>query len=345
MSEEKKVSAIVVNWNGIKFLPVCLDSIFKQSYKNLEVIVVDCASKDESVPFVKSNYPLAKVIELKQDFGPPHAINLAAREAQGEYILILNNDVYLPFDLVTEMVQIIRGDEYSVVNPVQLKVDGTLIGVGYSLPFFGVAKWLKVKGESPFYPCTACCLTTKKILIDNPLNENFFIYEDVEWGWRLKHKKVKCKVAVDAYFLHKNAGTLGSKSPKQVRYATFGYLATRYICLKNITLIFFSPFFLLVLLKYFFRNLIRGNKILRSYFEGICDFLKKGNDISKYRKRIQSERLIGSDIHIIREIIASHVFETNFKIDWQKNPQNIYEERIKGDSKNLVHSFQSEVLQ
>ena len=329
MSEEKKVSAIVVNWNGIKFLPVCLDSLFKQTYKNLEVIVVDCASKDESVPFIKSNYPLTKVIELKQDFGPPYAINLAVREAQGEYILILNNDVFLPEDLVCKTVNELRKDENSVINPIQLKMDGNLVGAGYSIPFFKVNRWLKLKGESPFYPCTACCLVTKKILMETPLNERFFIYEDLEWGWRLKLNKVKCRVATNTYFRHENAGTIGFRSPKQVRYATFSYLSTRYICLKNLTLLAFSPLLLLTLTKYFFRCWVRGAETMKAFLGGISDFLKKLHDHKAYRCAIQTERRVKSDLEIIKEIIASQNFEVEFKKNWHKEYYKIYEERLK----------------
>lgn len=329
MSEQKKVSAIVVNWNGMKFLPVCLDSIFKQSYKNLEVIVVDCASKDKSVPFIKSNYPLTKVIELKQDFGPPYAINLAAREAQGDYILILNNDVYLPEDLVCKTVNELRRDEYSVINPIQLKMDGNLVGAGYSIPFFKVNTWIRLKGESPFYPCTACCLVTRKILMETPLNERFFIYEDLEWGWRLKLKKVKCRFAIDTYFLHENAGTIGFRSPKQVRYATFSYLSTRYICLKKLTLLAFSPLFLLSMAKYFSRSWMRGPETMKAFLGGISDFLKKLPEHKPYRSAIQTERRVKSDLEIIKEIIASKNFEVELRKNWQKEHHRVFEERLK----------------
>ena len=341
MQHKKKVTAIVVNWNGREFLPTCLSSLFNQTYEELEVIVVDCASKDGSVFFIKSNYPLAKVIELKKDLGPPYAINLACQKAQGEYILILNNDVYLPPDLTTKMVREIKRDEYSVINPLQLKTDGSWVGAGYSIPLFGVNRLIKIKGEYPFYPCTACCLTTKKMLTDNPLNERFFLYEDAEWGWRLKLKKIKCRVVADGYFLHENAGTIGFGSPRQVRYATFSYIATRYICFKNSTLLASSPLFLLVLLKNFSRSWLKGAKIGWSFLGGICSFLKRTNEFSKYRRKIQVERSIKSDIQIIKEMIASHDFEINFKKNWQKDHQKILEEKIKRDLKNFTGFLQT----
>ena len=339
LSNPPKVSAIVVNWNGMEFLPTCLDSLAKQSYKNLEIIVVDCASKDESVGFVKSNFHQVKLFSLKEDLGVPYALNLGCRHADGEYVLILNNDVYLPFDLVGKMVQEILKDKYSVINPVQFKADGSLLGAGYSIPLFGVHQLIKMKGEYPFYPCTACCLTTKEILMANPLNEKFFIYEDVEWGWRLKLKKVKCRVMTDGYFLHKDAGTVGSQSPRQIRYGAFSYLTTRYICFKNSTLLVLSPLLLLALLRYFLRNWFKGSKMVRSFWGGISDFFKKINEFSEYRRGIQKGRLVKSDIRILKEMIASHDFKRNFEINWWKHYKRDFEKRIKRDSETFMHSL------
>ena len=150
----KKVSAIVVNWNGMEFLPTCLDSIFKQDYNNIEVIVVDCASRDESVSWIVENYPKTKVIALQKDPGPPAAINLAAREAKGEYILILNNDVILPEDLIEKMAKELRTDKNCVINPVELNWEGRYVRSGIPDLLFGryLSYFIKVKGDSPFYP-------------------------------------------------------------------------------------------------------------------------------------------------------------------------------------------------
>ena len=53
-----KVSVVVANWNGKIHLKECFDSLFEQSFKDFEVIMVDNNSEDDSVEFVKSNFPL-----------------------------------------------------------------------------------------------------------------------------------------------------------------------------------------------------------------------------------------------------------------------------------------------
>jgi len=318
LSEEKKVSAIVVNWNGMKFLPVCLDSIFKQTYKNLEVIVVDCASKDESVSFIKSNYPLTKVIELKQDFGPPYAINLAAREAQGEYILILNNDVYLPENLVAEMVAELRKDEACALNPVELNWQREYVHSGIADPWIGryLDKIIKIEGKSPFYPSTACCLVTKNMLLQNPLNETLFMYEDTEWGWRLHLKKIKIKVLPNSFFVHKGAGTKLDCSPKQTYHVGTITLATCFICFKVRTFALVLPILGCEYLRHILRYARRKNfSSITSYLKGILNFFQKIRVFAQKRKAVQRQRLIG-DLEILKIMIGSIGFEKEAKRNW-----------------------------
>jgi GT2 family glycosyltransferase len=317
LSEQKKVSAIVVNWNGIKFLPVCLDSLFKQTYENLEVIVVDCASKDESVPFIKSNYPKAKVIELKQDFGPPYAINLAAREAKGEYILILNNDVYLPENLVTEMAEELEKDESCVINPTELSFEHKYVRSGWPA-WMGkyLYKIFKLKGENPFLPSTACCLTTKNLMFTNPLNEELFMYEDMEWGWRLHLTKMKIKVMPNSFFLHKGCGTKLKYSPEQAFYLGRVTLATCFICFRLTTFILILPLLAFESIRTILRLLRRRSlKSIKPFIEGMINFIAKMRTFAKIREVVQSQRLIG-DFEVLKLMIGSANYESEAKKNW-----------------------------
>ena len=319
-----KVSAIIVNWNGMNFLPICLSSLFKQTYKELEVIVVDCASKDESVPFVKSNYPLAKVIELKQDFGPPHAINLAAREAQGEYILILNNDVYLPPNLVAEMVKELEKDENSVITPVELDWQYQYVKAGCIEPWISpfLSKFFKINGDTTFYPSTACCLVSRKIFLENPLNEKLFLYEDTEWGWRLQLKGIKIKVLLDSSFVHKNQGTV-SQSKRLAYILGKVPLATQYICFKFST---FLALFPLTLILYYLsplrmlRYLKNSPLSLLYFYKGFFEFFVKFISYLSEKKKVNAERKI-EDRQILRIMLGSISFKKKSETEWLSKNQ------------------------
>ena len=76
-----KITIIVPNWNGEKFLLECFESIFKISYSNYSVIMVDNGSFDKSVQFVKDKFPQVELIENKKNLGFAAACNQGIRQA------------------------------------------------------------------------------------------------------------------------------------------------------------------------------------------------------------------------------------------------------------------------
>jgi len=62
-----KVAVIIVNWNGLKFLKDCLESVYRQTYINFDVYFVDNGSMDDSVSFVFKNFPQVKIIRLDKN--------------------------------------------------------------------------------------------------------------------------------------------------------------------------------------------------------------------------------------------------------------------------------------
>ncbi|HEX9912338.1 MAG TPA: hypothetical protein VGB01_03725, partial [candidate division Zixibacteria bacterium] len=104
---------------------------------------------------------------------------------------------------------------------------------------------------------------------------------------------------------------------------------TRYICLKKLTLLAFSPLFLLSMAKYFSRSWMRGPETMKAFLGGISDFLKKLPEHKPYRSAIQTERRVKSDLEIIKEIIASKNFEVELRKNWQKEHHRVFEERLK----------------
>lgn len=318
------VSVIVVNWNGLEFLKSCFNSIFSQSYGNMEVIMVDCDSKDSSVRLVEMNYPLVKVIKLETDLGPPYAINLAARESKGEYLLILNNDVHLPEELIEKMVEKLEDDENSVVTPVELNWRGEYVHSGIPEYWIGryLAKFVKTEGRSPFYPSTACCMTTREILLSVPLNENLFMYEDTEWGWRLHLNRIRIKVVPETSFLHKGAGTKLDCSPRQAFFVGRVIFATCFICFRLPTFILILP----ILSAAHLRNLIRfvRRRRFRSlywYLRGFLDFFRHLDLWIKTRREVQRQRQVG-DWEILKSMTGSVHFEKTAQKRWMERQRN-----------------------
>jgi GT2 family glycosyltransferase len=91
----KKVTISLVVHNGAKFLPECLKCIEEQTYRNFDLYIVDNNSTDNSIAIIKKRFPECKIIAQKQNLGFGKAHNLIIDEANSEYILILNQDVFL----------------------------------------------------------------------------------------------------------------------------------------------------------------------------------------------------------------------------------------------------------
>ena len=105
------VSVIIVNWNGLRWLPECFGTLTEQEYGNYEIIFVDNASKDESVAWVKNHYPKTKICINKTNLGFSDANNVGYRVAKGDYILFLNNDTRVTKTFLTELVNLLESDK------------------------------------------------------------------------------------------------------------------------------------------------------------------------------------------------------------------------------------------
>jgi GT2 family glycosyltransferase len=90
------LSVIILSYNTADFLKNCLNSVKKAcqvaSGTNIEIIVVDNASKDESVAMVKENFPGVKLIKSRKNLGFSGGNNLGLARAQGQFVLFLNSD-------------------------------------------------------------------------------------------------------------------------------------------------------------------------------------------------------------------------------------------------------------
>lgn len=88
-----KISIITVNYNGLNYLGPLFDSLEKQTYKNYEIVFVDNNSSDDSIDFVKKNYPNVKIVKNDRNLGFAGGNNSALPYCDGEYVALINNDM------------------------------------------------------------------------------------------------------------------------------------------------------------------------------------------------------------------------------------------------------------
>ncbi len=100
------VSLVIVNWNRREYLSACLHSIRNQDYSPVEVIIVDNHSSDGSPEMITSVFPEYTLIQLPDSsYGACEAFNIGFANTHGEYIGILDDDVELPSDWISCMIE------------------------------------------------------------------------------------------------------------------------------------------------------------------------------------------------------------------------------------------------
>lgn len=109
----KKVSVIIPVYNSSKHIRECLDSVIKQTYKNLEIILVDDNSTDDSVEIIKSyNDKRIKLIESKENVGAAESRNKGVKEATGNYICFIDSDDFWKLNKIEKQVRFIKNKEF-----------------------------------------------------------------------------------------------------------------------------------------------------------------------------------------------------------------------------------------
>ncbi len=245
-----KVSVIIPNWNGGKWLNGCLSALKSQDYGDFEVLVVDDASTDGSCDRLEERFPDVRLLQLTEHHGFARAVNAGIRAASGEYVLLLNNDTLPSISFITNLVLAmdamppdvgcLASCMRSMDNPMLLDDTGDMLTWyghafkrGHGMP---VAEF--VEDGEVLSPCAGAALYRRVFLNDaGGFDERFVSYlEDLDLGLRGRLLGYRCKYVASAEVLHKGHGS-NLPTGSYVRFVTRNRLML--IC-KNI------PFSLLV---------------------------------------------------------------------------------------------------
>jgi len=112
------VSIIIPHWNGIDIITECLKSLEKVTYPNIEIIVVDNNSTDDSVNHIRKIFPNVIIFENEKNEGYAGGCNRGSEIAKGEYLLFLNNDTIHEPNWIEPLVQILeKNTNIAAVQP------------------------------------------------------------------------------------------------------------------------------------------------------------------------------------------------------------------------------------
>lgn len=125
-----KSFVIIVTYKGQRWYDQCFGSL-RQSTIPVQTIVVDNASNDGTVEFIKKNYPEIHLIESKENLGFGKANNIAMRYALDQscdYVFLLNQDAWVEPDTLEKLIEIHkRHPEYGLLGPVQVNAERTKV--------------------------------------------------------------------------------------------------------------------------------------------------------------------------------------------------------------------------
>ncbi len=91
-----RVAIAILNWNGKKFLQQFLPSVVATAYENLECVLIDNASTDDSVAWTKQHFPAVRIIANPGNHGFAGGYNEGLKQVEAEYVVLLNQDVEVP---------------------------------------------------------------------------------------------------------------------------------------------------------------------------------------------------------------------------------------------------------
>jgi GT2 family glycosyltransferase len=224
------ISVVVVNFNGKKYLSSCFNSLFQQTYSQMEVILVDNASVDGSIEFIQENFPRVKIIPQSTNLGFAGGTNAGIRVANGEFILTLNNDTIVDSHLLEEIVKPMQLDSrVGVCGSKMILPNGRINSTAICISRSGAA-WDRGMDEldrgqydmpeEVFGACAGAALYRRSMLEEIGLfDEDFFLFmEDVDLAFRAQLSGWKCMYVPSARVVHIHGGTAGTGSELAVYY-------------------------------------------------------------------------------------------------------------------------------
>ena len=243
-----KVTIIIPNYNGTKYIRDCLDSLKAQSMKDIHILVVDNASEDGSDKIIEEEYPEAELVRLKENFGFCRAVNEGIRRTRSEYLILLNNDTRADENFVKELYECIDShpDTFSVASkmlqmysPDKIDAAGDLYCcLGWAFSLGKDKKASRYNKESViFSSCGGAAIYRKSVFEEiGYFDELHFSYlEDVDVGYRARIMGYKNRYTPKAIVYHAGSGTTGSRyNPFKVRIAARN---SWYVVFKNMPLL------------------------------------------------------------------------------------------------------------
>ena len=269
-----KLSVIIPNYNNENTIKKCVKSIYSQK-RDIEIMVIDDFSNDNSISEIKKNFPAVKLVCNKKNKGATYCRNLGVLKSLGDYIVFVDSDVYLKKNCLNKMLSSIKNADISF--PTIIYENKSIM---YPLTL----------GEQR-YPMISACFMIKRASIkklDEMFDEIYRTFnEDSDFFLRCKLFGLKASYSKNAFavHIHKSHDTEGRYylENKNIMYGVIKFRGLT----KGVK--FEHPFKVQVLLKNFICGIFNFNWFDWSSYKRNKSFLSKIRLLTKKHKKITNK--------------------------------------------------------
>lgn len=288
MKKEPLVSLVIPSYNGKDLAVGLIESVKKVTYKNFEIILVDNGSVDGTYEHVKKYYPYVKAVKIEKNRGFAGGMNFGIKHSKGDYIVVMNNDMTVRPNWLTELVKVGESDKtIGIAGSAYTEKNIGFVRLGYKesgkiiLNFKPVDVHKEKLDELPnvIEVDNTFGLTRKEVLNKIGLfDEKYFIYwEEVDLCYRARKAGYQVVATPRATVYH--AGSQTMKKFSYLKTLHYNKNKIRFI-LKNLSFTRKVVNLPLILVQYLIKSLfylVKGNlphslAMLQAIFWNIKNF-------------------------------------------------------------------------
>ena len=230
-----KIAVVILNWNGQKLLEQFLPSVMAFT-KEATIYVADNASRDDSVLFLKTNYPEIQIIKNEGNYGFAKGYNEALQSIDADVFALVNSDIEVTENWLQPILKTFRNEpETAIIQPKILdyknkkcfEYAGAAGGFidKYGYPFCRGRVFETIEEDTKQYNDNAAifwasgaCFFIRKLVFEalNGFNEDFFAHqEEIDLCWRAFNKNHIIKYCYESTVYHVGGATLEKSNPQK----------------------------------------------------------------------------------------------------------------------------------